>query len=461
MRIPRLFLASFASVVGIGAATACHDDAPVDASPSDGGPSDCVGCVDASPCEGTFAACEGTAQDASAANDGGTSDGGANDGGPAKPKQLPFPHLALYQYITTDIERLARWDWVVVSTSEFAKFPALRAANPHIKIIVYVDVAEDNGGGSSSPTAPNTGFSDAWWVKNANGSYPNYPWSPGRKMVNASTVCPVVGGKTWVDHLAQWVIANTHEDGVILDILNETVSSVSATIDLDNNGVADAKEHGTSWIDDRWSTANHSLTKQLRDGLGAAAILLGNAGQGFNATNNGYVKESTFFDINELKTYLSWQTNHYGDSYSLLLVPSGAAKGQTDYKRMRANLAVALMGDGYFGYSDGDGPNGGYSALWWYDEYSVDPATGNATGDASHKGYLGYPLGPAKELGNGVWRRDFDNGIALVNESGKSANVDLEAPYRRIKGTQDPTVNSGEKTSHVSLGVQEGLILLR
>lgn len=459
MRVRPLFFASIASTMALGAATACHDDAHTDTSAPDGASTDCTGCLDASPCEGTATDCDGATHDAQGTTDGGTTDAG--DGGPVAPKQPPFPHLALYQYITTDIERLAQWDWVVVSTSEVAKFPALRAANPNIKIIVYVDVAEDNGGGKYSPTEPSSGFSDAWWVKNANGSYPNYPWSPGRKMVNASTACPVVQGKTWVDHLAQWVIANAHEDGVILDILNETVSSVSATIDLDNNGVADAKEHGNAWIDDRWSAANHSLTQQIRDGLGPNAILIGNVGQGFNATNNGFVKEPDSLRLDDLKMYLSWQNNHYGESYSLFLVPAGAANGKTNYKFMRAVLAASLMGDGYFGYSDGDGPNGGYSALWWYDEYSVDVATGEATGDASRKGYLGYPLGPAKELENGVWRRDFDHGLALVNESGKNASVELETTYRRIKGTQDPTVNTGEKTSHVSLGAQEGLLLLR
>lgn len=459
MRVRRFFFASVTSMVGLAAATACHDDTQADTAPPDGASTDCSGCADAAPCEGTSADCDGAAPDAPLTHDAGATDGG--DAGASAPKQPPFPHLALYQYITTDIERLAWWDWVVVSTSEVAKYPALRAANPNLKIIVYVDVAEDNGSGKYSPTDPNSGFSDTWWVKNANGSYPNYPWSPGRKMVNASTACPVVQGKTWVDHLAQWVITNTHEDGVILDILNETVSSVSATIDLDNNGVADANEHGKAWIDDRWSAANHALTQQIRDGMGPNAILLGNVGQGFNATNNGFVKEAEFVGVDELKMYLSWQDKHYGDPYSLLLIPAGAANGKTNYKLMRADLAAALMGDGYFGYSDGDGPNGGYSALWWYDEYSVDVATGEATGDASHKGYLGYPLGPAKELENGVWRRDFDHGLALLNESGKNASVDLETTYRRIKGTQDPTVNTGEKTSHVSLGAQEGLILLR
>ena len=42
----------------------------------------------------------------------------------------------------------------------------------------------------------------------------------------------------------------------------------------------------------------------------------------------------------------------------------------------------------------------------------------------------------------GVWRRDFDNGIVLVNPKGNgSQTVSLGGTFTKLKGTQAPTVN--------------------
>lgn len=395
----------------------------------------------------------------------GKPDGPAPPPPPAPSAGLPFPRLGLFQYIFTDIQRLGRWDLVVPSFSERAKYPALRSANPKIKILSYVDSNEDNYQ-ENSPDAYASGFNDRWWLKNANGSYPSYPWSSGRKALNVSAACPVVNGKKWADHLAQWVVANYNDaDGVMYDLLsNEVVKFLGTNVDLDANGVADGVEHGAAWIDQQWASGGRSLTEQTRRGYGSKPIIVGNDGQGFNATNNGFVRELNWVDRDFItKTYLPWQKSHFGDFYALILVNNGPdGNSQANYKKLRGTLAATLMGDAYFGYSDGNAPtNGGYTALWWYDEYSVDLATGKATGDASRKGYLGQPRGAAQELANGVWRRDYDNGIALVNESNGSQTVSLEKAYRRISGTQAPSVNSGGTTTSVTLTERDGVILLR
>jgi len=71
---------------------------------------------------------------------------------------------------------------------------------------------------------------------------------------------------------------------------------------------------------------------------------------------------------------------------------------RTDYAMFRYSLASALMGDGYFAYNG----NGSYSSTSWYDEFNVN---------------LGAALQPAVTVAyqNGVYRRDFQNGIVLVN----------------------------------------------
>jgi len=60
-----------------------------------------------------------------------------------------------------------------------------------------------------------------------------------------------------------------------------------------------------------------------------------------------------------------------------------------------------------------------------------------------------------------VWRRDFQNGVALVNASGQTASIALGSTYQKIKGTQDPVVNDGTLVSAVTVPAKDGVILLR
>ncbi len=73
------------------------------------------------------------------------------------------------------------------------------------------------------------------------------------------------------------------------------------------------------------------------------------------------------------------------------------------------------------------------------------------------------------EGGPGVWRRDFENGIVLVNPTPNAIQItqgQLVGPLnrsgvRRIRGTQSPAVNDGSAvTNGLQLGPGEGIILL-
>lgn len=60
-----------------------------------------------------------------------------------------------------------------------------------------------------------------------------------------------------------------------------------------------------------------------------------------------------------------------------------------------------------------------------------------------------------------VWRRDFENGIALVNLDSKVRTVDLEGTFRHLSGTQAPTINTGQLANQVTLNPWDGVILMR
>jgi hypothetical protein len=387
----------------------------------------------------------------------------------------PFPRLMMTHYRIADqadANRLARWDWVVVGESDpgtVALTSSLRTVNPNIKVTPYVDGTEDNGYRFStthvSPTAYASGFSDDWWLKNYDGSYANYPHSPGRRMLNPTQFAAVVNGKQWNDHLAHWIGTYSHHDGVLVDMVSD--SSVNAwprwkltdrvpNVDLDRNGVRDISEHGTDWVNQQWGAGVRDLMSKVRAAIGSDQLLVGNNGIGFNGWANGLSMEAGNTDNNELNLFQGWIDNHFGTHYTTQQTQGGT---QTNYRLMRHNLAAAMMADAYFNYSDGAAGN--YTTLWWYDEYSIDVATGRPTGDASKKGYLGQATGPAVQLADDVWRRDFEHGIALVNNSSSTQTVSLGGTFRRILGTQDPTVNSGASVSTASLPPWDAVILLR
>lgn len=115
----------------------------------------------------------------------------------------------------------------------------------------------------------------------------------------------------------------------------------------------------------------------------------------------------------------------------------------TSPARVRYGLTLAMMADTYFMAADGR----------WYDEYWG--------GALNQRGYLGQATGAPVKLASGVWRRDFERGIALLNGSGGSKTVDLGGTFRKLTGTQDPTVNNGATVASVSIPDNDGLILLR
>src|SRR5258706_3802976 len=98
-----------------------------------------------------------------------------------------------------------------------------------------------------------------------------------------------------------------------------------------------------------------------------------------------------------------------------------------DYRFFRYAYTSCLLDDGYFSFSDGTVM---YSGVPWFDEY-----------DFKLGGALSGP--PAAAWSQGVWRRDFQNGVVLVNPTIVDRTVRVEPGLRRLAGSQDPAVNDG------------------
>jgi hypothetical protein len=59
-----------------------------------------------------------------------------------------------------------------------------------------------------------------------------------------------------------------------------------------------------------------------------------------------------------------------------------------------------------------------------------------------------------------LWRRDFQNGVVLVNPSNESLTVGLGRTLRRIAGTIDPAINDGLSSTSITIAGQDARFLL-
>ena len=181
-----------------------------------------------------------------------------------------------------------------------------------------------------------------------------------------------------------------------------------------------------------WGQPNSTITEY--QGLVSGGVL------------EGYIGKSW-----SVETYAGWAATlaQYRKVMSAVAAPKLVIFNQwgseTDYQGARYGLATCLMDDGYWSFTDSKRQ---YYGVAWFDE--LDNNLG-----------FGQPK-PTAAWQKGVWRRDFDNGIALVNPKGNGVQtVTLETAYVKIKGSQDPVTNSGATVTAVTLQDRDGIILLR
>jgi hypothetical protein len=114
-----------------------------------------------------------------------------------------------------------------------------------------------------------------------------------------------------------------------------------------------------------------------------------------------------------------------------------------DPKVARYGLATTLLDDGYFAYT-----TTGQAAPPWFDEYDAKIGTPSEAP-------------PTVATASGIWMRRYTNGLVLVNPGTSTLSINVGAGYKRLLGTQDPTVNNGAVESMVTLPPKSGLLMLK
>jgi len=351
-------------------------------------------------------------------------------------------------------------------TSFNSDVQAIKAINPNALVFLYTNSDEQmlSPTNDADATLINQLNSMQWWLY-TNTTFstpvPSFFGNGGYTINNTPYTPKDAQGDDSIDYITKWFVNNFYTpnpsiDGFFMDNVF-TQPRVAGDWYRDNQDLAASSAQAQAALQagyERW----FSLVRQLMPGKyqigNVATWYLGTSSlpSGYQNMVDGGVMEAMIGESYSVETYAGWQAmmTQYYSTMSAMNSPQLGIFNQwgspTDYQSMRYGLASCLMNDAYYSFTS---TAAGYTGVVWFDEYNAN---------------LGEPLGspPTAAWQNGVWRRDFTNGIALVNPKGNGAQtVQLGGTFVKINGTQDPSVNNGQTVTSVTLQDRDGIILLR
>jgi len=343
----------------------------------------------------------------------------------------------------------------------------IKAINPDTRVFLYENPMEVAEGNSAASVVFEKNDKMKWWAYEKGSTGPYVLSLYGKQtqraqyQVNNTLFTPKdsSGYQQWEWH-ARWVVQQFYKPNPSIDGFFEDNVFWRPRVDADWNrdGVTDSKDSPQSG---KWLREALAKRFALLHTLMPGKLMIGNITDWGNSKSelteydqalNGGLIEGIIGKHYSVETWSSWaeMMRWYRKTMAAVAEPKLVAFHQvgsvTDYKTMRYGLASCLLDNGYYAFSD---ETKGYSGVPWFDEYDFK---------------LGKAVKPPAtvEYQKGVYRRDFENGIVLVNPKGNgTVEVTLEEDFRRLTGKQDPAVNNGALTRKVVLQDRDGIILKR
>lgn len=436
-----------------------------------------------------------------------------------------FPKIAAYltssphdyQLLEADIGKLdvcilshyPSWESVKNKTVA-ANLAAIKAVNANILLLHYSLVAEihDTAGdhqairdkleAEDGPPCPAGANTPDWWLRNSAGN--KLPAFSGTSQTNFSTyTCADAGGQRFPQWLADddWDRAmkmDSNWDGFFIDVVRPEPFHDPG--DWNGNGSNDANSGTVA------SEAFRNGTVAFKDALktNISGAFVGANGTSWGNDNDPPNDAPEYFGQfdGSLTEYVfgkswSWEGSYWNNSFTLVTNAFGTWNKARDifikntsqitrsdplnifevqsylppdisvanaYKYFRYAFATCLcISDAFFDFVDKANSR---QAVPFFDEYDLDGSSTTA--------WLGSAVDAkrATPQESGVYWREFDNGIAVINpRQNGSQTVTIPAAgaskkWQRINGTQDSTINDGTDQA-VSLTISEadGLILRR
>ena len=364
---------------------------------------------------------------------------------------------------------LAIWvGWGVTSDTTMEQVVrSIKAINPDTRVFLYENPMEVAEGNAAASVVFEKNDKMKWWAYEKGSTGPYLLSLYGKQtqrsqyQVNNTLFTPKdsSGYQQWEWH-ARWVVQQFYKPNPSIDGFFEDNVFWRPRIDADWNrdGVTDSKDSPQSG---KWLREALAKRFALFHTLMPGKLMIGNITDWGNSKSelteydqalNGGLIEGIIGKNYSVETWSTWaeMMRWYRKTMAAVAEPKLVAFHQvgtvTDYKGMRYGLASCLLDNGYYAFSD---ETKGYSGVPWFDEYDFK---------------LGKAVKPPAtvEWQKGVYRRDFENGIVLVNPKGNgTVEVTLEEDFRRLTGKQDPAVNNGALTRKVVLQDRDGIILKR
>jgi hypothetical protein len=343
---------------------------------------------------------------------------------------------------------------------------AIKAKNPNALVFLYAiaDSLQSSVSGSDAYTPLRAKLNSMkWWL------YPNTalsqpvptPQNTSFDEINITQYTPTDSqGNTAIQWITKFFVStyatpNPAVDGLFMD---NTAVTPPVAGDWKRNGTVQAASDAQAgtWFRQGY-VQYYSLARSLMPGKYQIGNVTTWAASGaavpaeYQGMLHGGVMEGFIGKSWSVESWAGWQVmmKQYEAIMNAAMQPKLGIFNQwgdpTDYQSMRYGLASCLMNDAYYSFTDNAKQ---YSGVTWFDEFDVKLGQASAT--------------PAAAWNSGVWRRDFDNGIVLVNPKGNGTKtVTLDTAYVKIKGTQDPATNNGQTVTTVTLKDRDGIILMR
>jgi hypothetical protein len=385
-------------------------------------------------------------------------------GNPQNYESLTFRDMALKYHMVV----LSHWDgWQGAHGMPMAEVmqDIKDRSSVGTRLLIMLSLNDWNNPSTNDPVFDKL-EAENWWLY-VNGTQGALVTGGGRTYCNTTSWAPAdAAGLHWLEWLAEYY----YRYNVAGDANNDPNPVVDGFV---TNGDSVAPRVDGDWNRDGSTDSNTDVTVQgwYRDGqlsfydrlsgLWPDALRMGTADWGDATANAGVLDQE--LEGGKAPTFIgqTWSVETWGgfdvmmtqyrkimDSVRTpkLFIFHQELAAADAYQDVRYGLASALMDDGFFAAS---APSPAPEDLPWFDEYEA---------------VLGLALEARRETAwsQGVWRRDFENGIALVNPKGNGAQtVSLGATFTKLLGTQDPVTNDGSQVSSVTLADRDGILLLR
>jgi hypothetical protein len=348
-----------------------------------------------------------------------------------------------YNYTTTltTSQEANRYQIMVLQSTDASKVGALKAANPNLKILVYMGMMESSttdptGMTTCTPYSTDNSSHPSWFLNDQNGQRIIDNGYPGNYIMD-------VGNTGYQQACLAHGLAVAKQggfDGIYMDEVNAWVGWYF------QSGVT-APEYPTI---PSWQAATFSLLAYGGPAAHAQHLLaIANIG-GATLTTGLWQKWTTPLDGSEEEAWTdgglglaqqisgwptklanaAWSESH--GKYAILHSYNTTRPGNT-----YGLASMMLVAGGESSYATSN--NTSYEA--WYREYTT----------AQH---LGVPAGAYKQLTNGVYERVFANGIVLVNPTATAV-----PSFSLGGGIYTGSGVTSVKT--VQMGATSGLILIR